>query len=137
MFGAAFFYFPSAARILPQMSSVSALVVAALTASAGMTSRMRTYTCERRQGTLCAMRSVPSTVPTTMGMINSINYSRQHNRVVTDENAAQYLKSLPHGTGKKAEVIVSKKEVLRRHPLIKANASVYSTLLRQRILVVV
>ena len=28
---------------------------------------MRTYTCERRQGTLRATRSVPSTVPTTMG----------------------------------------------------------------------
>ena len=46
---------------------------------------------------------------TNQRLINSINYSRQHNRVVTDENAAQYLKSLPHGTGKKAEVIVSKK----------------------------
>ena len=46
---------------------------------------------------------------TNQRLMNSINYSRQHNRVVTDENAAQYLKSLPYGTGKKAEVIVSKK----------------------------
>lgn len=46
---------------------------------------------------------------TNQRLMNSINYSRQHNRVVTDENAAQYLKPLTHGTGKKAEVIVSKK----------------------------
>lgn len=46
---------------------------------------------------------------TNQRLINSINYSRQHNWVVTDENAVQYLKPLPHDTGKKAEVIVSKK----------------------------
>ena len=51
------------------MLLVRSFVLVALTVSAGMTSRMRRYTCVRRQGTLCAMRSVPSIVATTMGTL--------------------------------------------------------------------
>ena len=44
-------------------------------------------------------------------LMNKINYSMNHNRVISDENEYDIFKNLIHGheTGKEAKIIVSKK----------------------------
>lgn len=74
-------------------------------------SRERRGSIMRREDMIRIFEDTMLLCDTNEILMNKINYSMNHNRVISDENEYDIFKNLIHGheTGKEAKIIVSKK----------------------------